>query len=134
MVVYAEDAGMLYPRLQALEAAAEAAAGAAASGGAPHLQMHNFVNNADVVPRLLGRSLDPVHDSVEYYVPALRVRSNANFFLFIPCFSNSQISMFTHSITWRVQGCSRWCIPNQTRRYKSHKLGIVYMIWQLCRV
>ena len=35
---------------------------------------HWQVNNADVVPRLLGTSLDFLHSYMAYYLPALGVR------------------------------------------------------------
>ena len=59
--------------VQALERAAEA------SGGlrAPQLQFHNLVNNADVVPRLLGTSLEALHDLLETYIPMIQVPGSA---------------------------------------------------------
>ena len=57
--------------MQAMERAAEASGGA----GAPQLQFHNLVNNADVVPRLLGTSLEALHDLLETYVPMIQVPS-----------------------------------------------------------
>jgi hypothetical protein len=64
MVLYGEDAAKLYGGLQKLEAAAEAAAGRA---GHPPLHFHNFVCGSDIVPRLLGASLETVHNSVADY-------------------------------------------------------------------
>ena len=52
-----------------MERAAEASGGA----GAPQLQFHNLVNNADVVPRLLGTSLESLHDILEAYIPMIQV-------------------------------------------------------------
>ncbi|KAK9839203.1 hypothetical protein WJX81_001055 [Elliptochloris bilobata] len=69
MVLHAADPDALFQRLRALEAAAEATGGGA--GGRAVLQFHNFVNNADVVPRLLGTSLDAVHAFLAAYVPGL---------------------------------------------------------------
>jgi hypothetical protein len=70
MVVYSEEPERLYGQLAAMERAAEASGGRTA----PQLQFHNLVNNADVVPRLLGTSLDPLHSALEGYVPLIRVR------------------------------------------------------------
>ncbi len=55
--------------LQTMERAAEASGGS----GAPQLQFHNLVNNADIVPRLLGTSLDSLHGLLEAYVPMIQV-------------------------------------------------------------
>ena len=55
--------------LQAMERAAEASGGS----GAPQLQFHNLVNNADVVPRLLGTSLESLHGLLEAYIPMIQV-------------------------------------------------------------
>jgi len=54
---------------QAMERAAEASGGS----GAPQLQFHNLVNNADVVPRLLGTSLESLHGLLEAYIPMIQV-------------------------------------------------------------
>jgi hypothetical protein len=105
MVVYADQPDQLYQHLAAMERAAEAsgfrrgrdcgrgpgqgrgrAGGAAGAGGigdgggdsGPQLQFHNLVNNADVVPRLLGTSLDPLHSALESYLPLMRVRPLPN--------------------------------------------------------
>ena len=59
--------------LQAMERAAEASGGS----GAPQLQFHNLVNNADVVPRLLGTSLEALHDLLETYIPMIQVPGSA---------------------------------------------------------
>lgn len=56
--------------MQAMERAAEAWGGA----GAPQLQFHNLVNNADVVPRLLGTSLESLHELLESYLPMIQAR------------------------------------------------------------
>lgn len=88
MVIYADNGSRMYAQLRDLEAAAEAAglgaAQAAAAGagvpprrGAARLRFHNFVNNLDLVPRLLGRSLDSVHTYAEALFPSLRVRTRA---------------------------------------------------------
>lgn len=63
MVVYSLSPSKLYDQLQKLEAAAEKQAGDAH----PPLQFHNFVNGADIVPRLLGASLDSVHTAIGSY-------------------------------------------------------------------
>lgn len=52
-----------------MERAAEASGGS----GAPQLQFHNLVNNADIVPRLLGTSLDSLHGLLEAYLPMIQV-------------------------------------------------------------
>ena len=68
MTLYATNAAVLYQQLAAFEEAAEAT-----YAGQAKLQFHNFVNNADIVPRLLGTSLDTVHDAVEGYIPSMKV-------------------------------------------------------------
>jgi len=45
------------------------------SHGKRKLQCHNFVNNADAVPRFLGGSLNAVHQAVESYAPSMSVRA-----------------------------------------------------------
>ena len=70
MALYATNAAVLYQQLAAFEEAAEAT-----YAGQAKLQFHNFVNNADIVPRLLGTSLDTVHDAVEGYIPSMKVCS-----------------------------------------------------------
>jgi hypothetical protein len=67
MVLYSTDRAALYQKLAQLEEAAEA------RHPATPLHFHNFVNNADLVPRLLGKSLDSVHAAVEYYIPSMKV-------------------------------------------------------------
>ncbi|KAK9814112.1 hypothetical protein WJX72_000806 [[Myrmecia] bisecta] len=69
MVIHSQHPDALYERLTSLEAFAERQAGRRSR---PRLHFHNFVNNADVVPRLLGRSLDSVHSMMEYYVPYMQ--------------------------------------------------------------
>lgn len=72
MVLYSTDRAALYQKLAQLEEAAEA------RHPATPLHFHNFVNNADLVPRLLGKSLDSVHAAVEYYIPSMKaVRATA---------------------------------------------------------
>ena len=71
MVLYSESPSQLYKQLHALEKAAEG------RGRKRKLQCHNFVNNADAVPRFLGGSLNAVHQAVESYVPSMSVRSSA---------------------------------------------------------
>lgn len=82
MVVYSDQPEQLYQQLATMERAAEASGsgrrgrgGAAGSteGTGPQLQFHNLVNNADVVPRLLGTSLDTLHATLESYLPLIRV-------------------------------------------------------------
>lgn len=67
-VVYSEDPAALYPALTSLEARGWSARQTRRPAHA-ELHFHNFVNNADVVPRLLGQSLEAVHDSLQYYLP-----------------------------------------------------------------
>lgn len=69
MVVHSEAPDRLFRQLATMERRAESSGGAAA----PQLQFHNLVNNADVVPRLLGTSLDMLHAVMESYVPLIRV-------------------------------------------------------------
>lgn len=71
MVVHSEAPEQLYRQLAAMENRAESSGG----GRAPQLQFHNLVNNADVVPRLLGTSLDVLHAVMESYVPLIGVSS-----------------------------------------------------------
>ena len=67
MVLYSDAPAEMYEQLHAL---AKAAQGRAKK---QKLQHHNFVNNADAVPRFLGASLDAVHQAVESYVPSMSV-------------------------------------------------------------
>lgn len=69
MVLYSKDKSALYHKLAVLE---ELAKGQSPSHAKLHF--HNFVNNADLVPRLLGTSLDSVHGVIEGYIPAMKVR------------------------------------------------------------
>lgn len=74
-VLYSEDASALYEALSSLESRGWSADGSSRPADA-QLHFHNFVNNADVVPRLLGSSLDSVHDRIQQYVASMqRVRS-----------------------------------------------------------
>lgn len=68
MVVHSDAPDRLFRQLAKMERWAEASGGAAA----PQLQFHNLVNNADVVPRLLGTSLDMLHAVMESYVPLIK--------------------------------------------------------------
>lgn len=70
MVVYSNDARAAYRQLEDLEQFAEANCVDGAK-----LEFHNFVNNADIVPRLLGTSLDSVHEAMEGYIPSMKVHS-----------------------------------------------------------
>ena len=67
MVLYSEASSEMYKQLHLL---AKAAQGRAKK---QKLQHHNFVNNADAVPRFLGSSLNAVHQAVESYVPSMSV-------------------------------------------------------------
>lgn len=67
MVLYSEASAEMYKQLHSL---AKAAQGRAKT---QKLQHHNFVNNADAVPRFLGGSLNAVHQAVEGYVPSMSV-------------------------------------------------------------
>lgn len=67
MVLYSEAPAEMYKQLHAL---AKAAQGRAKK---QKLQHHNFVNNADAVPRFLGGSLNAVHQAVESYAPSMSV-------------------------------------------------------------
>ena len=68
MVLYSEDPSVMYQQLHTLEAAQ-------GRNRRSKLQIHNFVNNADAVPRFLGGSLNAVHSAVESYVPSMSVSS-----------------------------------------------------------
>lgn len=70
MVLYTTDKPSLYQELGILEEHAENQ-----SPGRTKLHFHNFVNNADLVPRLLGTSLDSVHNTVERFIPSMKVRT-----------------------------------------------------------
>ena len=67
MVIHASDSVKLYQELADLEHTI-----GMQHGGA--LSFHNFVNNADPVPRLLGGSLDAVHGYLEAKLPQIKVR------------------------------------------------------------
>ena len=71
MVLYSDNPAVMYQQLHVLERAAEG------RGRKHKLQIHNFVNNADAVPRFLGGSLDAVHSAVEFYVPSMSVSAFA---------------------------------------------------------
>lgn len=68
MVLYSADKPSLYRELVALEQHAQSQ-----SSSSGNLHFHNFVNNADLVPRLLGTSLDSVHDNLERYISSMKV-------------------------------------------------------------
>lgn len=68
MVLYSTDKPPMYHQLAALEQHARRQ-----SPGHTGLQFHNFVNNADLVPRLLGTSLRSVHDGLEKYISSIKV-------------------------------------------------------------
>ncbi len=69
MVLYSTDKPSLYRELSILEQLAENQSPSNAK-----LHFHNFVNNADLVPRLLGTSLDSVHNTVEPFIPSMKVK------------------------------------------------------------
>lgn len=69
MVLYSQHPAQMYKQLQDLQKAAQG------RGRTHKLQCHNYVNNADAVPRCLGSSLNAVHQAVETYVPSMSVRS-----------------------------------------------------------
>lgn len=71
-MLYSEDASALYEALSSLESRGWSADGSSRPADA-QLHFHNFVNNADVVPRLLGSSLDSVHDRIQQYVASMQV-------------------------------------------------------------
>lgn len=66
MVLYSEDKSTLYNKLAVMEELA------ASQSPQVKLHFHNFVNNADLVPRLLGSSLDSVHSTVERFIPSMK--------------------------------------------------------------
>lgn len=67
MVIQAHESALLYEQLEALDGFAQAQLPAGC-----RIQYHNFVNNADIVPRLLGSSLESVHGAVEAYIPSMK--------------------------------------------------------------
>lgn len=67
MVLYSQHPAEMYKQLQDLQKAAHG------RKRTHRLQCHNYVNNADAVPRSLGSSLSAVHQAVEVYVPAMSV-------------------------------------------------------------
>lgn len=71
MVLYSNNPAEMYTQLQDLQKAAQG------RRRMPHLQCHNYVNNADAVPRSLGSSLDALHQAVESYVPIMGVSLSA---------------------------------------------------------
>ena len=79
MVLYSDNPAVMYQQLHTLERAAEG------RGRKRKLQIHNFVNNADAVPRFLGGSLDAVHSAVEFYVPSMSVSAFCTWTTLILC-------------------------------------------------
>ena len=77
MVLYSETPSDMYKQLHALERAAEG------RGKKRKLQCHNFVNNADAVPRFLGGSLDAVHQAMESYKRKLLALTQSSLLAFI---------------------------------------------------
>ena len=71
-VIYSEDPGALYAALTSLESRGWFTRQATRPAAA-ELHFHNFVNNADIVPRLLGQSLEAVHDRLQHYIPSMQV-------------------------------------------------------------
>ena len=67
MVLYSQHPAEMYKQLQDLQKAAHG------RKRTHRLQCHNYVNNADAVPRSLGSSLNAVHQAVEGYVAAMSV-------------------------------------------------------------
>lgn len=67
MVLYSDVPPEMYKQLHKLEQAAEG------RDRKHKLQSHNFVNNADAVPRFLGGSLNTVHQALESYAPSMSV-------------------------------------------------------------
>ena len=67
MVLYSEAPAEMYKQLHALARAAQG------RGRRQKLHCHNYVNNADAVPRFLGGSLNSVHQALESYVPSMSV-------------------------------------------------------------
>ena len=67
MVLYSQHPAEMYKQLQDLQNAAHG------RKRTHRLQCHNYVNNADAVPRSLGSSLSALHHAVEDYVPAMSV-------------------------------------------------------------
>ena len=65
MVVHSVETAQAYEQLKALEPELDEGC---------TLSFHNYVNNADPVPRLLGSSLDQVHGWLETWVPKIKVR------------------------------------------------------------
>ena len=94
MVLYSEAPAEMYKQLHAL---AKAAQGRAKK---QKLQHHNFVNNADAVPRFLGGSLNAVHQAVESYVPSMSVSK----FAFPIC----SVSLDEHALSWHVTWSASW--------------------------
>lgn len=67
MVLYSNNPAQMYKQLQELQKAAQG------RRRTFKLQCHNYVNNADAVPRSLGSSLDALHQAVESVMPSLSV-------------------------------------------------------------
>lgn len=67
MVLYSENPAGMYSQLQHLQTVAQG------QGVTRKLQFHNIVNNADIVPRALGCSLNCIHQALETYLPSLSV-------------------------------------------------------------
>ena len=97
MVLYSTDKPSLYRELGVLEDLAERH-----SPGHVKLHFHNFVNNADLVPRLLGTSLDSVHNTVERFIPSMKVNSFNRAALISEAFSYSYNLAVFH--TMRIFG------------------------------
>ena len=72
MVLFSEQQSEMYKQLHKLKKAA------AGRGRRHKLQWHNFVNNADAVPRFLGGSLNTVHQAIESFVPSMSVSNPDN--------------------------------------------------------
>lgn len=71
MVLYSQSPALLFQKLQALESWAERQSRCRH----PPLQFHNYVNGADIVPRMLGSSLSAVSAGLASYVSYFQVSS-----------------------------------------------------------
>ena len=101
MVLYSEVPSEMYKQLHKLEQAAEG------RGRKHKLQCHNFVNNADAVPRFLGGSLNTVHQALETYAPSMSV-SRLGHMRFKLCNAvMKQIAVSTGILQSKVKGLLR---------------------------
>ena len=70
MVLHSLDAAEMYTSLQQHMARH--------SPRGQQLHIHSFVNNADVVPRVLGPQLDGMYQAVHALVPSIQVQTPAS--------------------------------------------------------